>query len=58
MHRVRDRLMQRRTALINEIRGGDRLMAVEKRCAWKAQNAFHFSTATTTKIAESSTEVC
>ena len=30
MHRVRDRLMQRRTALINEIRGGARLMAVEK----------------------------
>lgn len=30
MHRVRDRLMQRRTALINEIRKGARLMAVEK----------------------------
>ena len=30
----------------------------KRRCAWKAQNAFHFPTATTTKIAESSTKVC
>jgi hypothetical protein len=30
----------------------------KRRCAWKAQNAFHFPTTTTTKIAKSSTKVC
>ncbi len=30
----------------------------KRRCAWKAQNALHFSTATTTKIEERSTKVC
>jgi transposase len=41
MHRVRDRLVQRRTALINEVRG------FLRRFGWKAQNALHFSSATT-----------
>jgi len=30
----------------------------KRRCAWKAQNAFHFSTATTTDVRKSSTKVC
>jgi hypothetical protein len=30
----------------------------KRRCAWKAQGAFHFSTATTTEIEQRSTKVC
>ena len=30
----------------------------KRRCAWQAQNAFHFSTATTTDVRKSSTKVC
>jgi transposase len=35
-----------------------RRLAQKRRCAWQAQNAFHFSTATTTDVRKSSTKVC